>query len=352
MFLDEIHVTFYADTAAAILSLGVLVLCSRGVIKDIFLSRLFSLLLAVTFFLAIVDAGTYAWKYKEFSGAVLLAMGFRTLHEIILDLIIVLWLLFVNYKVYHSRDGIKRKFAKYLIPLFVLMVLDIINIFTGIRFYYDDQVVFHTTMFTVPYNLVRYFYLLACIIQIGVHKSRGNDLKFFDLGGFIVPIVVAGLVSNLTPYSCITLGIAIGLCNVYAGIINEQSFLDRQTGFFNRYYLRYLKSDIRRKVFYPKSGMIYRLEDPEDMQAFSGLLSPILPKKCEVVSYAEDTVIMLAEISKKSALHVMTEDVNIAVEGYNENHPDKPMTVTIDTVFKKNKETEKGFYDMFIRRIG
>ncbi len=36
MFLDEIHVTFYADVAAAILSFGVLILCSRGVIKDEF----------------------------------------------------------------------------------------------------------------------------------------------------------------------------------------------------------------------------------------------------------------------------------------------------------------------------
>ena len=56
MFLDEIHVTFYADIAAAILTLGVYVLCSRGIIKDDFLNRMFRLLLLTDFFLAVIDA--------------------------------------------------------------------------------------------------------------------------------------------------------------------------------------------------------------------------------------------------------------------------------------------------------
>jgi hypothetical protein len=185
-----------------------------------------------------------------------------------------------------------------------------------------------------------------------VHKAKSSDLKFFDIGGFIIPIVVGGVVSNLTPYSCIALGIAIGLCNVYAGIINEQSFTDLQTGYYNRYYLRYLKRDVEREFFSLKSGIIFRLEDPEDMQTFSGLLSPLLPKKCEVVRYTGDTVIMLAEIAKKGALHMMSEDVELAVEQYNTEHPEKTLTVSVDTVYKKKKETTKGFYDMFLRRIG
>jgi hypothetical protein len=61
---------------------------------------------------------------------------------------------------------------------------------------------------------------------------------------------------------------------------------------------------------------------------------------------------MLAEIAKKGALHMMSEDVELAVEQYNTEHPEKPLTVSVDTVYKKKKETTKGFYDMFLRRIG
>ncbi|MCR5054846.1 MAG: hypothetical protein K6A69_08385 [Lachnospiraceae bacterium] len=352
MFIDEIHVTFYADIAAAILSLGVYVLCSRGIIKDAFLGGVFRLLLIMDCFLAVVDAATYARKYHEFPGAYPIALGLQTLLELVLNFIIFLWLVYVNYKVYHSRDSIKRKLIKNMIPLFILMAIDIINVFTGILFYYDEHVMYHTTWFTIPYYLIRYFYFFSCVIQISVHKRKGRDLKFFEIWAFIIPVLAGGLITNLTAYSTTALGFAVALFNVYAGIINEQSFMDSRTGFFNRYYLRYLRNDVDDEGFAPKSGMICRLEDPEDMTAFSELLSPLLPKKCEVVRFDEETVIMLAEISKKAAMQMMSEDVEAAVEKYNSENSGRPLSVTIDTVFKKKKETCKGFYDMFIRRIG
>ena len=352
MFLDEIHVTFYADVAAAILSFGVLILCSRGVIKDEFSSRIFRLMLGTSICLSLLDGATYARKYHEFPGAFTIALGLQTLLELVVNLLIFLWLLYVNYEINHSVDNIKRKFLTYAAPILVIMALDIINIFTGILFYYDEHVMYHTTWLMSVYYVVRYVYFFSCVIQIVVHKSKNRGLKFFDVWSFVVPVLAGGLITNLTPYSVMALGFSIGLCNVYAGIINDLSFMDRQTGFFNRYYLRYLKNDIEREVFAPKSGMIYRLEDPDDMADFSGLLAPVLPKKCEVVRYSEDTVVMLAEISKKGALHMMSEDVEAAVEQYNADHAKRPMELTIDAVYKKKKETTKGFYDMFLRRIG
>ncbi len=352
MFLDEIHVTFYADIAAAILTLGVYVLCSRGIIKDDFLNRMFRLLLLTDFFLAVIDAATYARKYHEFPGAYPLALMLQTILELVLNFLIFLWILYVNYKIYHSRDSIKRNLTKFLIPIFVLMGTDVINVFTGILFYYDDHVMYHTTWLAIPYYVIRYFYFFSCVIQITHHKRHYNDLKFFEIWAFIIPVLAGGLITNLTPYSIMALGFAVALFNVYAGIINEQSFMDTRTGFFNRYYLKYLKNDVDDESFAPKSGMICRLEDPEDMTAFSELLSPLLPKKCEVVRFDEETVIMLAEISKKAAMQMMSEDVEAAVEKYNSENSGRPLSVTIDTVFKKKKETCKGFYDMFIRRIG
>ncbi len=352
MFLDEIHVTFYIDTAAAILSLGVFVLCGRGIIKDEPLSKLFRSLSIVCFCLSLLDAATYARKNHEFPGALPIALGLQTLLELTLNFVIILWMVFVNYRIYHSRDVIKRDFVKYLIPLVILMGIDIINVFTGIIFYYDEHVMYHTTAFTIYYYVVRYAYLFGGAIQIAVSKKSHRDLKFFDVWGFIIPSLAGGLINSFTDYSGMCLGFAIGLCLVYAGIINELSFMDHQTGYYNRYYLRYLKRDIDSETFSPKSGIIYRLMDPDDMKAFAGLLSPILPKKCEVVRYNEDTVVMLAEISKRGALHMMSEDVESAVEQYNRDNQDKTMSVTMDEVYKKKKETSKGFYEMFIRRIG
>lgn len=352
MFFDEIHVTFYADVAAAILSSGVFVLCSRGVIKDDFSSKVFRLLLVTCFWLSIIDAATYARKYHEFTGAYPLAITMQTLLELTVNFLIFLWLIYVNYEINHSVDSIKRQFLKFAFPMLVLMALDIINAFTGILFFYDEHIMYHTTWFMYVYYAVRYFYFFSCVIQISVHKSRSRDLKFFDVWGFLIPVLFGGLVTNLTPYSVMALGFAIGLCNVYAGIINELSFVDGGTGFFNRYYLRYLKSDIEREKFSPKSGMICRLEDPDGMKDFSSLLAPALPKKCEVVRFGEDTVLVLAEISQRGALKMISDDVSEAVEKYNTEHKEKPLTVSIDSVFKKKKESTKGFYDMFLRKIG
>ncbi len=98
--------------------------------------------------------------------------------------------------------------------------------------------------------------------------------------------------------------------------------------------------------------MIYRLTDTDLMEDFSGLLSKALPKKCEVVRYNDDTILVLVEISQRSALKMISDDVSEAVDKYNVCHKEKPLSVTIDSVFKKKKETTKVFYEMFIRRIG
>ena len=57
-------------------------------------------------------------------------------------------------------------------------------------------------------------------------------------------------------------------------------------------------------------------------------------------------------ISQRGALKMISDDVSEAVEKYNTEHKEKPLTVSIDSVFKKKKESTKGFYDMFLRKIG
>ncbi len=343
-----IHVTFYANAAAIILSLGVLVLCSRGIIRDAFEGRIFRGLLLATFCFTIFNG-------LDFSGedAVLpsfLSMLVMTVNEILNTVVVILWLCYVNYRIYRSRDFLFRTYIKRIIPLFVIAALTVLNLFSGFLFRIDIHHIWHISWWQGLCETIRFFYLIACIIQVASYKAKHREFKFFTVAGFVLPVFAGTLYTALSPYSVVPLGFAIGLTNVYAGIINETSFLDRETGYFNRFYLRYLEDDIRDHVIPVKSAMTYRLRSPEDMEEFSKNLDPLLPAKCVMVRYDPTTVIMLAGVSDRFALRMMKEDAENGLKKFQEGGAEENIAVSIETFIRKKAEPDLDFYHKVLQK--
>ncbi|MCR4908733.1 MAG: hypothetical protein K5985_07865 [Lachnospiraceae bacterium] len=345
---DIIHVTFYANAAAIILSLGVLVLCSKGVIRDPFEGKIFRGLLLATFCLTLSNgldfSGTDAVLPVFLSGLIM------TVNELLINAVEILWLCYVNYRIYRSRDFLFRICIKRFIPLFVIAAITFLNLFFGFLFYIDNDHVWHVSWWQGLCETIRFFYIIACIIQVSSYKKKHREFKFFTVAGFVVPMLAGTLYTALSPYSVIPLGFAIGLTNVYAGIINETSFLDRETGYFNRFYLRYLEADIRDHVIPVKSAMTYRLGSPEDMKAFSECLDPLLPGKCVMVRYNPTTVIMLAGVSDRFALRMMKEDAENGLKTLQNGCTEEDGFISIETFVRKKTDSDLVFYQQVLQK--
>lgn len=347
---DITHVTLYADLAAIILTLGVFFLCSRGIIKDSYEGAIFRNLLLAAFCLSISDAVTFAGT--ESHVAPFGAMLFQTINELLINLVVFLWILYVNYRMFRSRDYLKRGFMKRMIPLFVIMGLTFINLFFGFLFYIDENHEWHVTFGQALCETVRFIYFVICIIQVVKYKKQHREFRFFPIAGFVIPVIIGTLATSMLPYSLVALGFAIGLTDTYAGIINETSFLDRETGFYNRFYMRYLEDEIKNGAITLRSGMIFRIKDPKNVAAFSDFLDPILPKNSVVLRYGKDTIVMLAEVSDKGAIHMMQLDVEDGLKDFKVLDTKETISVDIDTVFKRKTDTVADFYQNLLKKIG
>ena len=267
-------------------------------------------------------------------------------------ILIIMWVIYLNYRVFRSKDTLIHTVYKRMIPLFGMILLVVINLFTGILFYYDEEGVYHEAWGIYLYSGILAFYFFISVIQVAIHKKKYHDPRFFDIWSLLIPTVLGFAVSMLGDYYTIALGFALGMTNVYAGIINERSFLDRQTGFFNRFYMRYLRKDLQAGIFEPKSGMIFRLQEPGDMDDFSRVLKPLLDRKNVAIRYKEDTVLVLAEVSDRVAMHMIEEDLMMGLEELNHSAPEKNVSVTTEAAFRKKAETSEEFYEQFLKTAG
>ncbi|MCR5093467.1 MAG: hypothetical protein K6B72_05790 [Lachnospiraceae bacterium] len=352
MFADDIKVILYVDFAAAILSAGVLVLCSWGIIKDRFEGKIFRALLSVVLAFTAFDAALYAIRGLNFPGFRFVAVLLWTVRELLLIISGSLWMIYANYRFYHSQDSIRRSFWKFHIPFYAAMAVVAGNLFFGFLFYCDAEGGYHSTQLLYAIDLLLFVYLTVFAVQIVLYQRKNRDLIFFNVWAFLTPVLLGGVVSIILPYSVAPLGLALGLTYIYTGIINEKSFQDRTTGYLNRLYMRYLKGEIEKGSFRCRSAMRYQIGREEDMERFAGILTPLLPKKCVIIRYSADTVIMFTEVTEKIALRMMEEDVRAAVDRMNAGQEGSDTAVTIDSMIKKKKETPIDFYQRFLEKVG
>ena len=351
ILLPEAHVTIYADLAAMLLSFGVIVLCSRGIITDSFEGKLFrafplSTLLLAAVNLAMVVVGSCAVTDRRFQIPDLLLHNIQLILQIVL---IAVWYVYLNYRAYRSRDTLIHTVHKRLIPLYATIILVVVNMFTGFFFSYDAEGVYHQYPTLLIHSAVVGVYFFASVIKLAVHKYRFHEPKFLDIASLVIPMILGFVVDVASDFYTVPLGAALAVTNVYAGFINERSFLDRQTGFFNRFYMRYLRKDLQAGIFEPKSGMIFRLQEPGDMDDFSRVLKPLLDKKNVAIRYKEDTVLVLAEVSDRSAMHMIEEDVMAGLEELKHSARERNVEVTTKAAFRKKAETSEDFYEKFLK---
>jgi hypothetical protein len=346
---DIIHVNFYADVTAIILSLGVLVFCSRGIIRDHFEGKLFRWLLLGTFCLTISNGISFIGGDEVLPRFI--SMLLQTVNELLINTVVILWLCYSNYRIYKSQDFLKRGFLVRIIPLFLIIALTFLNLFFGFLFNIDSDHVWHIYWGLALCETIRFCYVIACVIQVSSYKKKHREFKFYTVMSFVLPMVAGTIFTSLTPYSVIPLGFAIGLTNVYAGIINENSFLDRDTGYFNSFYLKYLEADIKDNVIPVKSAMIYRLRYPKNAQEFVKCINPLLPKKCVMIRYNPTTVLMLAQVTDRLALRMMKEDVEQAMTNYNNSNSDENIMFRIETLIRNSTESNTEFYHKLMEKM-
>ena len=350
--VDELLVTLYADTIGIILSFGLMVLSARSGNKNDWEMRFFRFLLIWNMILGLVNSVTYCAEHQAFgSSGRTVAIITETGLEVMLALIVLTWFLYVDYSMFLSIDHLKLRIKYWLIPIYIVFLLLAINLFTGIVFVYDENVVYHPTAFYYVQISIKYLYVLVTFVIIWVYKKKQGKLRFVNIWDFAVPGLLGAILTNVTPYSFMCLSLSVAFTMIYFSQLNGRCYVDIYTGFYNKSYLDNLLDLYEKKKFNFNSGILFEFRNLEDkdIKPVSDILKEELPDECETVRINKNRYLSLTNADRKSSIMLLSEGIEDMVGEWNENNKGK-LEVAVSYLFKEKDEDAKTFVERLTKK--
>ena len=328
--------------AAVLLILGVLVMTLRRKTTGSKADTAYLLLIITVLAATLSDLYLAFFDNPEDPGPYVLLVIMETILEISVNLILLAWLLYVFFTMYDSMDYLRRKFLLYIVPILVMVVFDIINVFTGWIWYFDENMVYHETDLYMVLNLIRYAYLFISIYQYQRYKKENGHIQFFTIWPFIVPIAWGSLLEVFTPVYGFSFGAAIGITMLFIMSSQKVSFTDEESGFYNIHYLNMLRDKIRagENESEPHLVIHYRLAtgNDNDMKEFFSQLKEILPDFCDTVKIDDTHYITIIYGNTRGLINLLSEDIEMIADSLK-------LELKYDYAIKEKQETAADFFE-------
>ncbi|MCR5654454.1 MAG: hypothetical protein K6G07_02295 [Lachnospiraceae bacterium] len=341
----ESMVTLYTDFMAIMLVLGLVVLSYRlkkdKIENKIFLAMCFSLIAD-----ALGGILTYSMHYQTAPWTRYVSFFGKTLMELGAGLMLYQWIVYVDYKLYHSLDHFKRNYRGFFVPLLIFMVLLLVNPFIHLMFdigennWAEPTILYHVMEVL---ELLYFFFTFVLILQARKKKVK---MHFFHIRPLLIPILLAIVMAELTNYSAIPLGFAIGLVNLYFSMVNAWQYEDAQTGFYNTAYLELLEEQIKTGAQDVRSVII--MEANGDHEAFVKHLQASVPRDRNLVQLSDDRFAIFEANGKRTLMDMVIALMEEDMEEYDEEHPDAKVELKVNGYIRKKGEDAIEFVHKYI----
>lgn len=271
-----------------------------------------------------------------------------------------LWWMYVDLRLYHSRERV-RKYCRYA---FIPTLLGIIGIIANFRwqivFSIDDNMVYHRKPLSYLYVILALINIAGSIkVRQGFYKKYGKTF-FFPIFMFLAPVFI-GCTVQIFCYgvSLAWCSVALGLTGIYMTLQNELSYIDPLTKLFNRNYLTHVLSDITRRQD-RAGGIMIDLDYFKDINDTFGhttgdaalieaanLIHSSVPEDAISVRYAGDEFIIIMRNATTAYIEELVLNIRNSVERFNDSdvHPYK-LSFSIGYSILNDGTTDKFLIEM------
>ena len=255
-----------------------------------------------------------------------------TINEMLYMMIILQWLVFVDYSLYRSRDHIRRRYRHAVLPIIILTALDIIqSIFV---FAPGVDPFLHSVGALVLYYLkfiIELSYIATAIYLVKKHDKESREPKFLRLEAFIIPFVI-GVLFRFYDSPMMALGIIL----TYGAVKRRDSFINQDTGFYNVDFFRYLGAYRDKKKYRGESVIV--MSSPEHAGKLALLLQKMGPGKGSVIDKGDGQFFLFAENLRESAASMISSTFKEEAQ-----KSDPPFTPEISLIRRREDESASGF---------
>lgn len=241
-----------------------------------------------------------------------------------------IWWMYVDLRLYHSRERI-RKYCRFaFIPTLLGIIGVIINFRWQIFFTIDDSMCYHRKPLGYLYIVLAIINLAGSIaVRQGYYKKYGKTF-FFPIFMFLAPVFI-GCSAQIFVYgiSVSWSSVSLGLVGIYMTLQNELSYIDPLTRLFNRNYLTHVLNDISRRQE-RAGGIMIDLDYFKDINDTFGhttgdaalveaanIIHGAVPEEAVSVRYAGDEFIVILRNASASDVEEHIRNIRHAVENFN-----------------------------------
>ncbi len=324
--------------AGALLALsGVLFMALRTTsLKDIRSKLLISLLTAaiVSGVSGLVLSLLPAAQYDSLG---LLVRFLDMLIEVAINVQLIVIFFYILYEIFKSADYVKRKFFKYIIPEVILVLLPVLNVFTNILWYYDENHELSYSYLYMAYTIFRYAFLIAGVALYLRFKSQEKNARRFNIWLLVIPMLIGTFSESFTGYGAWMLFGTIGYTNLYILVASEMGYRDHESGFFNRHYLKQLYGLVDNGTYQLSSIITYKLADDSAVEKFADAIRSVLPDECDTIRIDAGKFVTISESADRGYVFMLSEDVAMMAE-------EAGLEVTVDSITRDKNEIPADFF--------
>ena len=270
-----------------------------------------------------------------------------------------LWVMLISLHL----NGVVSKFQRnfMLIVCSVITVLMVVNFFNPIIFDINERNVYTRGPMFMVKNLLEVILMADGVIIYLVSRYKSGGVKFFPVLQFVTPIFVCVCLQMFYyGISTIWVGIAVGYTSLMLSLQNENIFIDKLTGLYNRYYLDKISGELKRKRkiammmldmndFKSINDTWGHSQGDDALVSLAGVLQKSVGPDGTVVRYAGDEFVIVLDNGDEKSAEAYSELIKKNLEEFNENHKKKyKLSASIGVgVF----DLEKSNVDKILERI-
>lgn len=210
-------------------------------------------------------------------------------------------------------------------------ILLVINIFNPIVFSLDENNIYKRGPLYSVYIIAAFYLLIYSLTVYFTTQFRDGSLRYFPVWEFILPITI-GVIIQTAYYglSVQPVCFAISFCSIVICLQKECLYIDKLTGVYNRYELdKIVNYYVRRKKkrfvaimldlnsFKSINDNYTHKEGDEALIAFANILSQVTQTGGNVIRFAGDEFVLIADDSGESTVKDYCDRITSAIEEYN-----------------------------------
>ncbi|MBR1567364.1 MAG: hypothetical protein IJ648_00240 [Lachnospiraceae bacterium] len=221
------------------------------------------------------------------------------------------WMVYVDYRLYQSRDQLFRRYRILYVPLLIFVMGRIVIVLAGDILELPLDEIFQLDYLYYADDIIGFLsVLLSAILVFQYRKQKGHG-HLFHILPVVIPIVIGYLINWFTGYSTIAVGDALGMVILYITMVRQQRYYD-SSGFYSREYLRMLLKKNSPQLDRIRGAVLF--ENEGDIDTLRMVLREEMAPDDLVVRDNESRFVLFTDTDRMSKLKFLADMVESAFE--------------------------------------